>query len=61
VTRHTFAITELGQLAMYKLSPILDTGSFYTSITSDYIGVEVRGGGEPQSGTVFNLYKLNTI
>jgi len=32
-----------GQLA--ELPSILD--SFYTSITSDYIGVDVGGGGEP--------------
>jgi len=30
-----------------KLPTILDR--FYTSITSDHIEVEVRGGGEPQS------------
>jgi len=35
-----------GQLA--KLPAILD--SFYITITNDHIGVEVGGGGEPQSG-----------
>jgi len=41
-----------GQLA--ELLAILD--SFYTTITSDHIGVEVGGGGEPQSGGGFHLY-----
>ena len=35
--------------------------SFYTSITSDYIEMEVGGGREPQSGGFFYLYKLNTV
>jgi len=38
-----------GQLA--ELPTILN--SFYTTITNDHIGVEVRGGGEPQKWQVF--------
>jgi len=36
------------------------SNSFYSTITNDHIGVEVRGGGEPRSGGVFHTWKLNT-
>jgi len=45
-----------GQLA--ELPAILD--SFYTSITNDYIAVEVEGGGEPRRDGFIHTYKSNT-
>jgi len=37
---------------------ILD--SFYTTITNDHIGVEVRGGGEPWKWWIFPCVEVNT-
>jgi len=45
-----------GQLAEFPAN--LD--SFYTGITSDYIGMEARGSGEPYSDGCFPMHKLNT-
>jgi len=44
-----------GELA--ELPTILD--SFYTTITNDYIGVEVRGGGEPWKCWIFPCVEVD--
>jgi len=45
-----------GQLA--ELAAILD--SFYTTVTSDHIGVEVGGGGEPWTWRVLSRVEIDT-
>ena len=46
-----------GQLA--ELPAILD--SFYTSITNDYIAVEVEGGGEPRREMGLSICTSRTL
>jgi len=40
-------------MTVAELPAILDR--FYTTITNDHIGVEIRGGGEPQSDRFFHM------
>jgi len=45
-------------MQLAELPTILD--SFYTIITNDHIGVEVRGGGEPQKWQIFPHVEVDT-
>jgi len=48
ITIQSLPVNQLYKRQLDRLPTILEKN--YTSITSDYIGVKVRGNGEPQSG-----------
>jgi len=52
------SVDQLYKGKLTELPTILD--SFYTTITNDHIGVEIRGGGEPQKWRVLPSFEVDT-
>jgi len=58
---HSYTMSSVDQLykgQLAELPTILD--SFYTTITNDHVGVEVRGSEEPRNWQVFLCVEVDT-